>query len=139
MPGRSSLCLHPIIEMIRDQELGKSVFNLGAPITVALLITKGGGKSHTVLDYCVLTGLLAGCVAIWNGISFRATFPHAANVVEQLGIIMVLMSFNGLVGSALPVDLAWVPVLCGGLSVLPFVVAALTPPPSEETSAVDNC
>lgn len=118
------LPVHPVMVTIREQELGKILFNLGAPITIALLITNDG-KSRTVLGHFVLTGLSVGCAAIWHGIAFRAISPQAAAVMEQSGIIMVLMSFNGLVASALPIEFAWVPILCGGLCVLPFVIADL--------------
>ncbi|KAL0408058.1 UNVERIFIED_CONTAM: hypothetical protein Sradi_1740200 [Sesamum radiatum] len=108
--------------MIREQELGKSILNLGTPITIALLAS---GKSRTVLLDFVLLGFSTSCVAIWNGITLRVHVPQTANVIEQLGIAMVLISFNALMASALPTELAWIPVISGALSVLPLAIAAL--------------
>ncbi|KAL0297536.1 UNVERIFIED_CONTAM: hypothetical protein Sradi_6805700 [Sesamum radiatum] len=116
-----AIYIHPIILTIREQELGKSILNLGAPITVALLAR----NPRTFLMDFVLIGLSTGCVAIWNGITLRVHVPRTANVVEQLGIAMVLISFNALVASALPIEFAWIPVLSGALSLLPLAIAAL--------------
>lgn len=134
IPPGNPVRVHPIIVTIREQGLGKILFNLGAPITIALLVNNEG-QSRTVLGHLVLTGLSLGCAAIWHGIAFRETSPRVAVVMEQSGIIVVLMSFNGLVASALPIEFAWVPVLCGALCVLPFVIAAL---PREEAVVGDD-
>ncbi|KAL0291117.1 UNVERIFIED_CONTAM: hypothetical protein Sangu_2546000 [Sesamum angustifolium] len=117
-----TIYLHPVIVRIREQELGKSILGLGAPITMALYASE---KPQTVLDRFVLAGLSGGCSAIWNGMALRGSSPAIANMAEQIGIVMVLASFNCLVASSLPIEFAWVPMLSGAFSVLPLVIATL--------------
>ncbi|KAL0447783.1 UNVERIFIED_CONTAM: hypothetical protein Slati_1906200 [Sesamum latifolium] len=114
--------LHPVAVRIREQELGKSILGLGAPITMALYSRE---KPQTVLDRFVLAGLSAGCSAIWNGMALRGSSPAIANMVEQIGIVMVLASFNCLVASSLPIEFAWVPMLSGAFPILPLAIATL--------------
>ncbi|EYU22590.1 hypothetical protein MIMGU_mgv1a013734mg [Erythranthe guttata] len=85
------------------------------------------------LDF-VLTGLVIGFGSIMVGIVIRKFKPVAANVIEQLGIVIMLVSFNGLVASALPAKFAWVVIIFGGVYVSPFAIAIFVHAPADHVN-----
>nr|GMD29542.1 hypothetical protein MIMGU_mgv1a024924mg [Ipomoea batatas] len=114
----------PIVEMMEKQELGKAVFMLAVPMSTGLVLLKSDALSPTAVHFTLVANV-AGCTAIWNGLLLRKTCSRIATVVEQAGVGSVFLGFNVLVGNYLPPELRFVPFICWGFSVLPFVMAAV--------------
>ncbi|MCD7450196.1 hypothetical protein HAX54_004343 [Datura stramonium] len=113
----------PFVQNLQKQELSKTLFSVSVPIITGLILFHGE-KSTPVVHFTIV-GLSTGCTAIINGLLLRKTYPRIANFAEQFGISVILLSFYVQVDSYLPSHLLIVPVLCYGVSVLPFAIAAI--------------
>ncbi|KAL8052759.1 hypothetical protein ABFX02_05G025900 [Erythranthe guttata] len=113
--------LHMIIVTIREQELGKALLSIVAGAIVILIMNHETlVKMINGLDL-VLMGFLMAFTFILVGTVIQKYTPRAGDVIEQLGIVVMLVSFNGLVASVLPVDFSWVVVIFASLYMrLPF-------------------
>ncbi|THG10426.1 hypothetical protein TEA_025197 [Camellia sinensis var. sinensis] len=107
-------------QAFRDLEIGKSFLTFIWPMASILLAVNGKHVSPPVL-VLILCLLSAAFVALLFGISLRVEYPWKANVLEQVGIAFIYMSFFILVASNLPSSAVWFPliccVLCVGLSI----------------------
>ncbi|GFZ16205.1 hypothetical protein Acr_25g0006140 [Actinidia rufa] len=65
--------------------------------------------------------LLIGMAAIWNRLFFRNWFPRISDAIERFGAAFITEGFFVVLGSFLPPHLAWVPRVCAGFSVVPFI------------------
>ncbi|KZV40944.1 hypothetical protein F511_05189 [Dorcoceras hygrometricum] len=126
-PERKPGLQHPVVKIIMEQNLGKSVLNIGVPTAIAVLVYSVSidPKTLMVFTYIMVSGLCIGCVAIWNGILLRETFPREANVMELSGIVLVLICLSGVVGSFLLREFVWLPILCGSSCLFPFIIMIL--------------
>ncbi|KAJ6431977.1 hypothetical protein OIU84_019281 [Salix udensis] len=113
---------HPIIETIREKELGKQILILAAPMTIGLF-TVGNLVSEPIALPIMAISLALGVVGIWNGILLRTTWTEASNMLELLGVTFMLLAFFGFVACFLPKSLVWIPILCWVLSLLPLLIA----------------
>ncbi|KAL8052761.1 hypothetical protein ABFX02_05G026100 [Erythranthe guttata] len=130
---QSSGSLSTIVVMVREMELGKVLLTIGAGAIGFLIMNHEKLEKLAGLD-CVLTGLVIGFGSIMVGIVIRKFKPVAANVIEQLGIVIMLVSFNGLAASALPAKFAWVVIIFGGVYVSPFAIAIFVHVPSDHVN-----
>ncbi|KAL7149259.1 hypothetical protein ABFS83_05G027300 [Erythranthe nasuta] len=131
---------HMIIVTIRDQELGKALLSIVAGAIVILIMNHETlVKMINGLDF-VLMGFLMAFTFILVGTVIRKCTPKAGDVIEQLGIVVMLISFNGLVASVLPVDFSWVVVFFASLCVSPFIIAIFfrAPPSEDNESSIAN-
>lgn len=113
---------HRIIETLRQQELGRHVLILAAPLTIGLFSVDNLVNEPSALRVMAIA-LALGFVGIWNGILLRTTCNEASNMIELLGIAFMLLAFFGFIACFLPESLIWIPYLCWVLSLLPFVIA----------------
>ncbi|CAK7326441.1 unnamed protein product [Dovyalis caffra] len=115
------LPFHPIIEMLRQQELGRHMLVLSVPMTIGLFVVYNSVKSPLALNVMALA-IALGFVGIWNGILLRTSCREASNIIELLGIAFMLLAYFGFVACFLPEKFIWVPYLCWLLSVVVFVI-----------------
>ncbi|KAJ6891304.1 hypothetical protein NC651_024717 [Populus alba x Populus x berolinensis] len=113
---------HRIIETLRQQELGRHVLILAAPLTIGLFSVDDLVNEPSALRVMAIA-LALGFVGIWNGILLRTTCSEASNMIELLGIAFMLLAFFGFIACFLQESLIWIPYLCWVLSLLPFVIA----------------
>ncbi|KAJ0095241.1 hypothetical protein Patl1_16610 [Pistacia atlantica] len=115
--------LHPVILIFQKQELGRHFLVLTIPMIIALVSLFNPVHAPIVFRLTAIA-LSVGVAAIWNGILLRETCPRASKWIELFGVALVLLSFYGFVGCALPdKTLIWIPALCWLLNLLPFAIA----------------
>uniref|UniRef100_A0A6N2MSZ9 Uncharacterized protein n=1 Tax=Salix viminalis TaxID=40686 RepID=A0A6N2MSZ9_SALVM len=103
---------HPIIETIREKELGKHTLILAAPMTIGLF-SVDSLVSEPIALRVMAVSLALGVVGIWNGILLRTTWKEASNMLELLGAAFMLLAFYGFVACFLPKSLVWIPSFAG--------------------------
>ncbi|KAA8532829.1 hypothetical protein F0562_033054 [Nyssa sinensis] len=128
---------HPIVTILKELELGKTMLTLAVPLTTGLIFFYHTESATLVIKLTVIS-LSVGCAAIWNGILFQETYPRTANVVQQLGISFVFLGLYGVVGSFLSIELIWIPGVCFGSCILPLVVSAFPGNHRDEEGARGN-
>ncbi|KAJ4846895.1 hypothetical protein Tsubulata_026220 [Turnera subulata] len=113
---------HPIIQTLREQELGRHVLVLAVPMTVGLFSVYNPVNAAFASRLTAIA-LSIGFACIFNGILLRRTCHQSSNVMELLGISFVLLAFFGFISLVLPDNLTWIPSLCWVSSLILFVVA----------------
>ncbi|KAJ4834140.1 hypothetical protein Tsubulata_044706 [Turnera subulata] len=113
---------HPIIQTLREQELGRHVLVLAVPMTIGLFSVYNPVNAAFASRLTAIA-LSIGFAGIFNGILLRRTCHRASNVMELLGISLVLLAFFGFISLFVPDNLTWIPSLCWVSSLILFVVA----------------
>lgn len=118
--------LHPILENMRTQEIGKVVLNMMVPVfaLAAAIFFNIDDPNKTAFGFILLV-LFAGGLAIFNGLLLRDTYRWLACVLEVLGIVLVFLSVTGLVVFLVSGLFLVIPVFCAVFVLLPFIIATL--------------
>ncbi|KAJ7943304.1 hypothetical protein O6P43_032879 [Quillaja saponaria] len=115
---------HPVIKIIRKQELGRHILVLAIPMMMGI-IASYNPLSMNACTLFVVVALLFGFAAIWNGILLAKTYPKVSVLILVTGIGLMLFAFLALVGCLLPLKLKWIPVLCWFFTLFPLAKAVL--------------
>ncbi|GMN38916.1 hypothetical protein TIFTF001_008133 [Ficus carica] len=113
---------HPIIQVFREEQLGRNIFVLAIPIATGFMAYYNP-VSMSLAARLAAVALSVGSAAIWNGILLRKACPKASNASELLGVALMLVAFFGYLGSHLPEAYLWLPVLCLVACLVPLCVA----------------
>ncbi|KAA8532825.1 hypothetical protein F0562_033058 [Nyssa sinensis] len=116
-PNQSQM-LNPIVQLLRDQELAKTVLTFVIPMMTGVLSLYSKDSSSLRLPLTLLS-LSMGLTALWNGILIRNRFPNAANAMEQFGAGSIFFAFFSVVSSLVPQKFVWVPWACFAAILLP--------------------
>ncbi|KAF3432011.1 hypothetical protein FNV43_RR26750 [Rhamnella rubrinervis] len=114
--------LHPVIQDLRDQELGKYVLGLSIPLATTLMVYYNPGSMPLLARLAAMI-LSVAFAALWNGILLRKKWKRVSNACELVGVSLMLLVFYGFLAYHLPEYLFWLPLVCWVLSLLPFGIA----------------
>ncbi|OVA12538.1 hypothetical protein BVC80_9011g52 [Macleaya cordata] len=106
----------------RNYEIGKLILIVVSPITAYLLGLNNSASSTDLLESVSVYALLFGVTLIWNGYVLAHPLSGYARVLEELGVILVILSFFCFLASRLSSDLTLVLVVCFLLCVKPLVL-----------------
>ncbi|CAK9181617.1 unnamed protein product [Ilex paraguariensis] len=98
--------LNPVVQLLRDQELGKTVLGFVVPLT-AVFLSAYAKDSHSSVRLLTVLPLCIGLTALWNGLLLRTTFHRFSIALEQIGAGCILFAFFGVMGSFLPPQVSW--------------------------------
>ncbi|KDP31425.1 hypothetical protein JCGZ_11801 [Jatropha curcas] len=114
---------HPIIENLREMEMGRHVLVVAVPMTVGLFSIYNPANV-SLLTRLIAVALAVGFVGIWNGVLMRRTCNEMSNAVELIGIAFILLAFFGIIACFLQDwKFVWIPFACWVLCLVPFIVA----------------
>ncbi|GFS40282.1 hypothetical protein Acr_00g0067570 [Actinidia rufa] len=102
---------NPIAQAFREVELAKAFLTMVMP-TATILLAVPNRESSPQLVPSTLCLISAAMVFLFYGNSLRIICPKIANAFEQLGTACVYASFFMAIGSHLPSNLAWFPLVC---------------------------
>ncbi|KAH6808282.1 Calcium-dependent phospholipid-binding Copine family protein [Perilla frutescens var. frutescens] len=121
---------HSIVHNLQKLELGKLVFTLALTAILGLLFSQKLEENKafsphylTIVYFMVLTAV------IWNGISFGEIYPCLGNILQLIGITLVLCLLCVFVGSFLPAGFSFACWLSAVLYLLPFLYLIIKPHP----------
>ncbi|KAF2312766.1 hypothetical protein GH714_039956 [Hevea brasiliensis] len=113
---------HPVVETLRELELGKHILVMAVPMAVGIFSIYNVVNASLVMRLTAVA-VSVGFVGIWNGLLMRRTCHGISNAIELLGIAFMLLAFFGIIACFLQDgNLIWIPFLCWVLSLVPFVL-----------------
>lgn len=116
-------CLHPVMKILREQELAKHILGLAIPMTMGLMAYYNP-LAMTLATRLAFVLLSISFAALWNGNLLRETYPGFSHKIELLGYVCMLTAFYSLVAYFLKhTYLALFPVICLLLSLVPLGMA----------------
>ncbi|GFY97733.1 hypothetical protein Acr_12g0002740 [Actinidia rufa] len=95
------------------------------PIATIILVVPNMKSSPTLMSLTLCLIAAAAVVFLYYGNSLRNVSPKTANALEQLGTACIYASFFMAVGSHLPPQFAWFPLVCFIACVTLSVVSCL--------------
>ncbi|KAH6803312.1 TBP-associated factor 5 [Perilla frutescens var. frutescens] len=118
-----------IVQNLQKLELGKHVFTLALTAILGLLFSQKLEDHASSPHYLMIVGFMVLTAVIWNGISFGEIYPCLGNILQLLGITLVLCLLCLLVGTFLPAGFSSVCWLSAVLYLLPFLYLIIKPHP----------
>ncbi|KAH6806736.1 hypothetical protein C2S51_031567 [Perilla frutescens var. frutescens] len=122
---------HSIVQNLQKLELAKLVFTLAFTAILGLLYSQKLEDDHHASSphYLIIVGFMVLTAVIWNGISFGEIYPCLGNILQLLGITLVLCLLCLLVGTFLPTGFSFACWLSAVLYLLPFLYFIIKPHP----------
>lgn len=116
-------CVHPVMKILREQELAKQILGFAIPMTMGLMAYYNP-MAMTLATRLAFVLLSIGFAALWNGNLLHETYPGFSHKIELLGYACMLTAFYTLVAYFLKhTYLAFVPIICLILSLVPLGMA----------------
>ncbi|KAH6761511.1 hypothetical protein C2S52_018944 [Perilla frutescens var. hirtella] len=120
-----------IIQNLQKLELGKFAFTLATTATLGLLFSQkleDDDQAASPHDL-IIVGFMVSFLLLYNGVVFGAINPRLGNILQLIGITLVLCLLCVLVGTLLPAGFSFACWVCAAFNLMPFLYILIKPHP----------